>query len=264
MDPAQLNGNQKQIYDKAILHCQQYLGGLDPAPFLLNIDGTAGTGKSFLIDAITQTMAPLLEDNFMMHKKPISLVMRLASTGVAAFNIGGRTYHSALGLGVDDGRSRMAGESQIARLQEERRGIRYLIIDENSMIGQTGLGKIEERLWEIEGAALGGLSVMLVGDFGQLPPVADTPLFNGCPATNTSAHSRLASLGFMVDREFDKSITLSQVMHQDGQDALSIAFRDRLGRLRDRKATAEDHALLSTCFWSSLDRIGWQAFEMAD
>ena len=39
-----------------INHYHQTLAGENPAPLRINIDGTAGTGKSYLIDALPKAL----------------------------------------------------------------------------------------------------------------------------------------------------------------------------------------------------------------
>ena len=54
------------------------------------------------------------------------------------------------------------------------RGVRYLIIDEVSMVSAQQMSYIDIRLREVFGQArtpFGGVSVITVGDFYQLPPV---------------------------------------------------------------------------------------------
>ncbi|EAQ89410.1 hypothetical protein CHGG_06029 [Chaetomium globosum CBS 148.51] len=62
-------------------------------------------------------------------------------------------------------------------------GVRYLVIDEKSMLGLKTLGWIDRRLREIlfrkknDFLFSGGLSVILIGDFFQLPPVLNKPIY---------------------------------------------------------------------------------------
>ena len=57
-----------------------------------------------------------------------------------------------------------------------------MIIDEKGMIGLGRLAQIDSRLKEIRPAhadmAFGGLSMLLAGDFRQLPPVGDLALYS--------------------------------------------------------------------------------------
>ncbi len=68
----------------------------------------------------------------------------------------------------------------LQRLQLDLKDIRYLVIDEMSMIGHRMLAWVDKRLRQATGKLdqpMGGLSLILVGDLGQLPPVGDRPLY---------------------------------------------------------------------------------------
>src|SRR5436190_15222690 len=71
------------------------LPGESPTPLRINVDGEAGTGKSHLIAVLSKT----LSDMGGRADKPMAL-LRAAPTGVAAFNIDGRTTFSLLKLPV--------------------------------------------------------------------------------------------------------------------------------------------------------------------
>ena len=81
----------------------------------------------------------------------------------------------------------------------------------------------------------GGCSVLLIGDWGQLPPVMDLPLYT------TVSRTELYDLGSADYHLFDKAIVLDQVMRQAGVDTEHQLFRDLLLRLRrDGQTTVED------------------------
>ena len=70
----------------------------------------------------------------------------------------------------------------------------YLVIDEMSMLGSVWLFHIMlVRLW-------GGCSCLLVGDFGQLPPVMDLPLSSSVP------RSAISDLGCTTYQLFAKAV----------------------------------------------------------
>lgn len=81
---------------------------------------------------------------------------------------------------------------------------------------------------------LGGCSCPLFGDFGQLPPVMDLPLYTTDSRSELSDHRRTAY------QNFKQAVVLDQVMRQAGQDPQQIPFRDVLLRLRDAKVTVAD------------------------
>jgi hypothetical protein len=99
-----------------------------------------------------------------------------ASTGIAATHIHGMTIHSWSGIGVRDSLTD-AEIDQIASKEHVARRIQktnVLIIDEVSMLSAGVLSMVDRVCKEVRRRpeAFGGLQVVLVGDFFQLPPVA--------------------------------------------------------------------------------------------
>lgn len=98
-----------------------------------------------------------------------------ASTGIAATHIGGHTVHSWSGIGV----KRELSDYELDRIAQTERVVRrvrnasIVIIDEVSMLSADTLTMVEAVCREIRGTTrpFGGLQVLLVGDFFQLPPV---------------------------------------------------------------------------------------------
>jgi ATP-dependent DNA helicase PIF1 len=136
------------------------------------ITGPAGTGKSYTIKFIID----LLNSN----NKNVGLT---ATTGTAAFIIGGQTIHSFMGFGI--GTERLAdifinikkNNSIYKRLVE----LDVLIIDEVSMLDCALFEKISDILCyvksystkdnELLNKPFGGVQIILIGDFCQLAPV---------------------------------------------------------------------------------------------
>lgn len=98
-----------------------------------------------------------------------------ASTGIAATHIGGTTIHSWSGLGVRDTLTPydLDAISSNKRVIEHARSTNVLIIDEVSMLSRDVLSMVDVILREVRQRdfPFGGMQVVLVGDFFQLPPV---------------------------------------------------------------------------------------------
>jgi len=136
------------------------------------ITGPAGTGKSYTIKYILE----ILNNN----KKNIGLT---ATTGTAAFIIGGQTIHSFLGLGICN--SSLAdifiNIKKNTNIYKRLVELDVLIIDEVSMLDSLLFEKISDILCYIKSHSLndiellkkpfGGVQVILIGDFCQLAPV---------------------------------------------------------------------------------------------
>lgn len=99
-----------------------------------------------------------------------------ASTGIAATHIGGTTIHSWSGIGARDVLDQYALDS-IATNEKTVKRVKkanVLVIDEISMLDGRVLDMVETvcRTIKQKGEAFGGMQVILVGDFFQLPPIA--------------------------------------------------------------------------------------------
>jgi len=179
------------------------------------LTGGAGTGKSFLIRRFLKGVD--------RDKYPI-----LASTGAAAVLIGGRTFHSFFGLGIMDG----GPDQTIERALKDRRVVRRLkkasgfMMDEVSMLPGividtaeriACLARNDERPW-------GGLKVVAVGDFAQLPPV-----------TPNSRHRDWAFLSPAWEKTAFRSVHLHEIMRsRDDADFCEILSDVRKGMVTER------------------------------
>lgn len=103
-----------------------------------------------------------------------------ASTGIAATHIGGMTIHSWSGIGVKREMTDWDIEMLLQREKTAKRimDAKVLIIDEISMLDAQTLTAIDRVLRALRRKVLreeepfGGLQVIFVGDFFQLPPVS--------------------------------------------------------------------------------------------
>ena len=183
-----LNDGQQQVFDYLINGFQQRLNEI-PAetallPSLHTITmGIAGVGKSFLIRALEYEIWEVAKAKYGNEAYPNirTAVKLVAFTGKAAYQVGGVTIHSLLSIG--DLRSGVQPLSQptLRRLQNELKGIRFLFIDEMSMVELKILYAIDFRLKEIflskHTQPFSDVSIILFGDFGQLPPILDNLLY---------------------------------------------------------------------------------------
>jgi ATP-dependent DNA helicase PIF1 len=98
-----------------------------------------------------------------------------ASTGIAATHIGGMTIHSWSGLGIRDQLNSydldQIGSNE--KVVKRAKAAHVLIIDEISMLDGKVLDMVDQILRTVRqtGEAFGGLQIVAVGDFFQLPPV---------------------------------------------------------------------------------------------
>lgn len=100
-----------------------------------------------------------------------------ASTGIAATHIGGMTIHSWSGIGIRRELSkydleRISSNEYVAKRISRAK---VLIIDEISMLSPQMLNMVDAVCREVKRTSepFGGLQVVLVGDFFQLPPIVN-------------------------------------------------------------------------------------------
>ncbi|XP_049618013.1 uncharacterized protein [Syngnathus scovelli] len=240
-----LNQKQAAVFYKVRDWCIKRVCNSKPIEqFFYYINGGAGTGKSHLIKCIHAEATkilnrlPRLAEEADISKQTVVLA---AFTGTAAFNISGTTLHCLLKLprclkppyhGLGNKLDEVRAELSIAEI---------LIIDEISMVSKDLFAYVNARLKQIKGINLpfGGMSVVAVGDFFQLPPVRQSkPLCVYDP-------TRLDHW-----RDNFKKITLTTVMRQKDD----VAFAELLNRLRVKEKSDElselDRALLATRYTS--------------
>ena len=104
------------------------------------------------------------------------------------------------------------------------------------------------------------MPAIILGDFAQLPPIGDTPLYSTRDSTRKTA---LTAEGKRVYNAFTQSITLSRVFRQEGDNPEQIRFRDALLRLRTYSTNVDDYELFKTRFWDNLSEDERQKAKLA-
>jgi ATP-dependent exoDNAse (exonuclease V) alpha subunit len=253
-----LKGEQREIFLGVMAHVRQTVmptDGTDPPPPLrINIDGTAGTGKSFLIGAICTSLKELADS--LGIPQP---VIRLAPTGVSAYGIRGYTINSGCAIAVK-GWSPLSG-GRLAQMQDRWLNYKIIILDEKSMVGRKMAGKLDRRTRQFKPGChdeiLAGHSLLLFGDFAQLPPVGDSPLFT---TYDVKDPTNLAVEGRALYQSIQHSITLQHIFRQQGNDPAQVAFRDCLMEIRDMNLSDASYELLKPRFWDNLSQAERAAF----
>ena len=123
------------------------------------LTGGAGVGKT----TITREIIQEYEDE---AKK----VAKLASTGMAATLIGGQTLHSFLDLGIASDLNELERNGKLKikkKIKKPIHSMDLIVIDEISMVSDTLFEMIALRLKQADFRG----SLLVVGDFLQLPPV---------------------------------------------------------------------------------------------
>ncbi|KAI8401489.1 hypothetical protein FOFC_18358 [Fusarium oxysporum] len=241
-----LNPEQRIVYDTFVGHFQ--CGSEEQ--ILLHVDGGGGTGKSYMIKVLSSHLQRLAGD------RP-SPIWRAAPTGIASNQIMGTTLHSLLRLPVDRAFTELSPADANA-IQKKLRDVRYLVIDEKSMLGLRQLSWVDKRLRQVfPGRAadfFGGMSIILVGDFFQLPPVANKPLYFDGPLKDLHEVSGQAAY-----RAFNHTVFLKKVERQQGDD--QAGFRLALEELRGLRLSIESWKLLSQRVQAKLSQCEVDKFD---
>jgi ATP-dependent exoDNAse (exonuclease V) alpha subunit len=198
------------------------------------ITGGAGVGKSFLTSSIVDTL-----------RGRGNSVKVSASTGTAAALVNGQTLHSLLGLGLakDPVEVLISRATRNRKILKTWRSIDTLVVDEISMLHPTFFTKLARVVSAVRDCALpfGGIQVILVGDFFQLPPVPE----RGQPATDpkfifeTDAWTQLDL----------KHVELTQIFRQEDDGA----FAQTLRRIRKGQVEDQDVELLFERLHADID-----------
>ena len=220
----------------------------DGKSFLLS--GSAGTGKSRLIfefkDIITTN------DDGIKNKN----IAICATTGLAAVQIGGRTLDSFMHIYPQDSNSNM--ELLITTKMKNRNWVKtlkdldILLIDEVSMLTPRKFLQCDALLKAVRAneKPFGGLQVVLVGDFFQLPPISSAPA-----AENATFIFELDLFYQLLDEVID----LKEVHRQKDVEFVSLLMRMRVGDLNDKdkevlqsrvNATLKDDGIKATSLFA--------------
>ena len=208
--------------------------------------GTAGTGKTFTLKCAIDGVRRFLGG--------FNTVALCAHTGVAAANLGG-------GASTLDSLFRLAGANADRDLDGEKLGAlaqalestKLIVIDEVSTLGAAQLEMVSRRMEQVSEwryvrqfrrapgqgfGGFGGASVVLSGDFAQLPPVRATSLLSQSPLQETQASGLRgrAQLGQQRFKSFSVVIRLRRIYRQRAVDA----YKDSITRLRDAACPVAD------------------------
>ena len=229
----ELNERQSIAHQIVINHLRDHLAQKNPPQRLMIVHGEGGTGKTSLLNAIAKTFDALQSSH---------LLAKTATSGVAASIIGGQTLHSWAALPITTPRSDKwithPSREINARRKNNMGDILWLTIDEMSMLTTPLLlylsrasGMVRTGIASVEPSLLfGGMSVLLMGDLHQLPPVASTrALYHLHPVEEDNR------LGRSYFEQFDTVIKLEQQNRIQDPVWNAILHRSRTG-----DCTAED------------------------
>ena len=199
-----LNRYQKLAYEKCI------------NGYNLFITGGAGTGKSYLIS--------ILEEYYNQESISDNLIIT-STTGLSALNINGQTIHSWSGLNPDIDINNV--ELFVKKIQNDYSKLnnylytKTLIIDEISMLDGATLDFLNKVSQQIRNnnQPFGGIQIILIGDFYQLPPVNNTKFaFESC----------------IWNELIDYTIILKEIYRQNDNELTYLLNKIRRGSINDK------------------------------
>ncbi len=129
------------------------------------LTGAPGAGKTYVLNQYIEYL-----------KEHAITVAITASTGIAATHVGGVTIHSWAGIGIKDDmdKAELQAMEEKKYLHKRFKNTKVLVIDEISMLSGQTLNLVNKvcKQFKKDTRPFGGLQVVLVGDFFQLPPVS--------------------------------------------------------------------------------------------
>ncbi len=124
------------------------------------ITGHAGSGKSYILNKL---------------KEKIKNLVLTSTTGIAAVNVKGQTIHSFCGVGLCNRPIKMTVDKILSNrtLEKQIKKCQILALDEVSMLSIDTFEYIDSVLKIVRDnlKPFGGMQVIFIGDFFQLPPV---------------------------------------------------------------------------------------------
>lgn len=229
VDPSCLLSEQCRAYDIVTWHLNAVLEGKEPPQLLMQIQGEGGTGKSKVIQTIT---------DFFAQKRSSAILVKAAYTGIAASLINGKTTHSIARIGISQKKEISVQTKNW--LTKFWNNIQYLILDECSMISREFLANLEQHISVGKGfdknteggLPFGGVNVILCGDFHQFPPVVcnkRAPLYYDIHPGD----SIRAQIGRKLYEEFQIVVLLEKQVRVTDTDWLDFLRHLRIGHVKD-------------------------------
>ena len=181
------------------------------------LTGEPGSGKTHIINEYVQYLRA--------HGIEPAIT---ASTGIAATHIGGMTIHSWAGIGIKNSLSdrdlkKIATTTYITKRVKRTQ---VLIIDEISMLSGSAFSMIDAvcRAIKESDAPFGGMQIIAVGDFFQLPPIVkNTPeVQESQMSLMQESDGRFACDSLAWNRAKLVTCYLTEQHRQDDQEFLSI------------------------------------------
>jgi hypothetical protein len=249
-----LGGKQRAAFDIVT----SYVSGSRIGQLMMFMSGEGGTGKSEVIKFVMEYTRLLFGKTAGLYGS----VVAIGPTGVASNNINGFTWQSVCKMSRASNKTKATLDNKIT-MGRNIEGVQLVIIDEVSMIScdafytissrfrdarLTTIRDIEERK-RLEDFPFGGIHVLCVGDFYQLPPIGRTGLYDPLPKTPEGKAGRNLWCSIRHYVELDMNYRL--VDSDEGTRLLASCLKD----LRKGYATTQNLAILNSRCLRSNEKI---------
>lgn len=185
------------------------------------VTGHAGTGKSYILRKLKEK-----------YKKKLTIT---STTGIAAVNVKGQTLHSWAGVGLCRNTIQATVEKIKTRPSQYRqiKNCKMLAIDEISMLNVETFEYVNEvlKLIRENNEPFGGIQVIFIGDFYQLPPVEK---------------ENDVEKNYCFETDLWQDLNLKNVILTKNYRQNEEKFIKALSDMRVNRLTQEDIELLST------------------
>ena len=168
----------------------------------------------------------------------VSHALLVAPTGRAAYNIHGCTIHHAFMIAANQKlEHRALSWDHLNTLRNRFHGIKWILLDEFTMVGNTMLKLIHLRLQEAKGNKLpfGGVNIICVGDLYQLQPVMQSYIF-------MDISTEYGPLATNLWKEYFTIFELTEIMRQKDDNK----WKQVLSKIRICDHTSADIKLIMT------------------
>ena len=234
-------------------------------PMRVFCHGIAGCGKTFMIRLLTE---------YFQHRfggSTYTPIVKLGSvTGTASQHINGQTLHSLLKLRVKvrKGSSRgILNGPGLTKLQTQWKHVKFLIIDEISMVSSFMLKQINNRLMAIKETDnyFGNIHILLFGDPFQIKPVMGSFFFQNTELWPLfTVFELVENMRQNADQEYAQMLNRIRVGKANNDDILALYtrllpeippdFEDAIRLYPDKQMAAEynaqQQAKLQTCHYA--------------
>ncbi len=231
---------QRKVLEIGVHHARSLVkarSGRNPLPISphIMVDGAAGAGKSCTINILKEMIQLIMQQAGDNPECPHILLC--APTGTAAINIKGQTLHSAFGFTFGDEHYSLSDKTRDTKRAMFQK-LRFLIIDEVSMVKADQLYQLDLRLREITmrpNDPFGGVALFFFGDIMQLKPVLGKYIW-------MQPRSKEYLQAFLIDSLWDRFTVISLVENHCQQG--DAEYAEILNRIRLGDHTDDDMKVL--------------------